>query len=117
VAVARAVHAIIVSTATYHLPLLSAPTACPTNNVSAATATYPPTAIPIIPTTATPVRKKLTNTQHRASIGNIINEVSIPTVRGIQSFDSYLSDNSGVIHALLDDYQRQYRYVRQTCAL
>jgi len=61
--------------------------------------------------------KKLTNTQHRASIGNIVNEVSIPTVRGIQSFDSYLSDNSGVIHALLDDYQRQYRYVRETSAL
>ena len=52
--------------------------------------------------------------RHRASIGNIVNEITIPTVRGIQSFDAFVSDNSGVIGAVMDDFQRQYRYVRET---
>jgi len=37
----------------------------------------------------------------------------MPTVRGINSFDAFVSTNSGIIGALLDDYQRQYRYVRE----
>jgi len=51
--------------------------------------------------------------QRRASVANIVNEVTIPTVRGINSFDAFVSDNSGVIGAVLGDYQRQYRYVRE----
>jgi len=117
VAVTRCVHAVAVSTATCHLPLLSVLAERATNNVPAVTATSPPTALPIIPTTATPVRKKLTNTQHRASIGNIVNEVSIPAVRGIDSFDAFVCNNSGVIGAVLGDYQRQYRYARETSDL
>ena len=58
--------------------------------------------------------EKLTNTQYRASIGNIVHETSIPTVRGIHYFDSFISANSDSIAALLDDYQRQYRYLSET---
>ena len=64
-AVTRCVHAVAVSTATCHLPLLSAPAAWPTNNVSAATATYPPTALPTIPTSAARAqRNNRLNTAH-----------------------------------------------------
>jgi len=58
-------------------------------------------------------KKKLTYTHYRASIGNIVHDVSIPTARGIHCFDSFVSNNSYVIVALLDDYQRQYSYVRE----
>ena len=57
--------------------------------------------------------KKQSQTQRRASVANIVNEVTILTVRGINSFDAFVSDNSGVIGAVMDDYQRQYRYVRE----
>jgi len=51
--------------------------------------------------------------QRRASVANIVNEVTIPTVQGINSFDAFVFVNSGVIGAVMDDYQRQYRYVRE----
>jgi len=60
---------------------------------------------------------KKQQTQHRASVGNIVNEVIIPAVRGIDSFDAFVSNNSGVIGAVLGDYQRQYRYARETSDL
>ena len=56
---------------------------------------------------------KKQQTQRHASVANIVNEVTIPTVHGINSFDAFVSVNSGVIAAVMDDYQRQYRYVRE----
>ena len=58
--------------------------------------------------------KKLSQTHYRTSIGNIVHEASIPTARSTHSFDAFVSTNSDVIAALVDDYQRQYRYVRET---
>jgi len=37
-----------------------------------------------------------------------VNEISIPTARGTESFDSFVTTNSGVIHAFVDNYQRNY---------
>ena len=74
---------------------------------------YPPTAIQTIPAAATRAQKKQSQIHYRASLGNIVHEASMPTVRGINSFDAFVSTNSGIIGALLDDYQRQYRYVRE----
>ena len=52
--------------------------------------------------------------EYRVSIGNIVHEASIPTARGIHSFDAFVSANSDVIGALLNDYKRQYRYLSET---
>ena len=49
--------------------------------------------------------------QHRTSIANVVNEVTIPTARSTQSFDAYIRDNDAVISNILDDYRRQYRYL------
>ena len=57
--------------------------------------------------------KKLSQTHYRASIGNIVHEASIPTARSTHSFDAFVSTNSDVIAALVDDYQCHYRYVRE----
>jgi len=54
--------------------------------------------------------KKLTQT--RSSVRNIVNEVNIPTARGTESFDSFVVTNSGVIHAFVEDYRRNYGSIR-----
>jgi len=41
-----------------------------------------------------------------------VNEISIPTARGRESFDSFVTTNSGVIQAFVEDYQRQYGSMR-----
>jgi len=50
-----------------------------------------------------------TTPQHRHSVGRVVNEISIPTTRGAESFDAFVQANEGVITALINDYQRQYR--------
>ena len=45
--------------------------------------------------------------QTRSSVLNIVNEVSIPTVRGTQSFDAFVASNARVIDAIVNDCQRQ----------
>jgi len=54
--------------------------------------------------------KKLSET--RSSVRNIVNEVSLPTVHGVQSFDAFVTSNSGLINAFVEDYQRNYGSVR-----
>ena len=54
--------------------------------------------------------KKLSQT--RSSVRNIVNEISIPTARGTESFDSFVVTNSGVINAFVEDYRRQYGSIR-----
>jgi len=39
-------------------------------------------------------------------------EISIPTARGTESFDSFVTTNSGVIQAFVQDYRRNYGSVR-----
>jgi len=104
VAVARNVHVAAALTAIYHHPHRCVPDVNPTNNVFGAIDIYPPTAIQTIPTTATCVQKKLSKTQYRVNIAKIIDEAVVPTARVIHFFDAFVSDNSGVIGALLDDY-------------
>ena len=41
-----------------------------------------------------------------------MNEVNIPTARGTESFDSFVVTNSGVIHAFVEDYRRNYGSIR-----
>ena len=41
-----------------------------------------------------------------------MNEISIPTARGTESFDSFVVTNSGVIQAFVEDYQRNHGSVR-----
>ena len=41
-----------------------------------------------------------------------MNEISIPTARGTESFDSFVVTNSGVIQAFVEDYRRQYGSIR-----
>ena len=48
----------------------------------------------------------------RATERNIVTEVTFPTARATQSFDSFLSHNNGVINNIIDDYRRQYRSIR-----
>jgi len=43
-----------------------------------------------------------------SSVLNIVNEVSIPTVRGTQSFDAFVASTAGVTDAIVNDCQRQY---------
>ena len=50
--------------------------------------------------------------QTRSSVRNIVNEISIPTARGTESFDSFVVTNSGVIQALVEDYQRNHGSLR-----
>ena len=54
--------------------------------------------------------RKLAHT--RSSVRNIMNEISIPTARGTESFDSFVTTNSGVIQAFVQDYRRNYGSVR-----
>jgi len=54
--------------------------------------------------------RKLAHT--RSSVRNIVNEINIPTVRNVQSFDAFVTSNSGVIQAFVEDYQRNYGSVR-----
>jgi len=91
---------------TRHPPHLSALAASQIKSAIAAIVIYPPTAIQTIPAAATRAQM-----HYRASLGNIVHEASTPTVRGINSFDAFVSTNSGVIGTLLDDYRQQYRYV------
>jgi len=55
---------------------------------------------------------KQENPHVRASERNVVTEVTIPTSRATQSFDSFLSHNAGVINNIIDDYRRQYRSIR-----
>ena len=48
--------------------------------------------------------KKLSKTQYRVNIAKIVDEAIIPTARVIHFFDAFVSDNCGVIGALLDNY-------------
>jgi len=41
-----------------------------------------------------------------------VNEISIPTARGTESFDSFVTTNSGVINAFVEDYRCNYGSVR-----
>ena len=41
-----------------------------------------------------------------------MNEISIPTARGTESFDSFVTTNSGVINAFVEDYRRNYGTIR-----
>ena len=41
-----------------------------------------------------------------------MNEISIPTARGTESFDSFVVTNSGVINAFVEDYRRKYGSIR-----
>ena len=54
--------------------------------------------------------KKLSQT--RSTTRNIVNEISIPTARGTESFDSFVTTNSGVINAFVEDYRRNYGTIR-----
>lgn len=44
----------------------------------------------------------------RSSVSNIVNEVSIPTVHGTESFDAFVSSDTGIIDVIVKDYQRHY---------
>lgn len=46
--------------------------------------------------------------QTRSSVSNIVNEVCILTVHGTESFDALVSSNTGIIDAIVKDYQRHY---------
>ena len=50
--------------------------------------------------------------QHRVSVSNIVNEVTIPTDRGTESFDAFVSRNGSVIDDIVDDYRRRYGSIR-----
>jgi len=50
--------------------------------------------------------------QTHSSVRNIVNEITIPTVRDVQSFDAFVTSNSGVIQAFVEDYRRNYGSVR-----
>jgi len=50
--------------------------------------------------------------QTRSTVRNIVNEISIPTARGTESFNSFVVTNSGVIQAFVEDYRRQYGSIR-----
>ena len=50
--------------------------------------------------------------QTRSSVRNIVNEISILTARGTESFDSFVTMNSGVIQAFVEDYRRNYGSIR-----
>ena len=54
--------------------------------------------------------KKLAYT--RSCVRNIVNEVNIPTARGTESFDSFVTTNRGVIQAFVEDYRRNYGSIR-----
>ena len=54
--------------------------------------------------------KKLAHT--RSSVLNIVNEVNIPTARGTESFDSFVTTNSELINAFVEDYRRNYGSIR-----
>jgi len=41
-----------------------------------------------------------------------VNEVNIPTARGTESLDSFVTTNSGLINALVEDYRRNYGSIR-----
>jgi len=41
-----------------------------------------------------------------------VNEISILTARGTESFDSFVTMNSGVIQAFVEDYRRNYGSIR-----
>jgi len=41
-----------------------------------------------------------------------VNEINIPTLRDVQSFDTFVTSNSGVIQAFVEDYRRNYGSVR-----
>jgi len=41
-------------------------------------------------------------------VRNIVNEISILIARGTESFDSFVTMNSGVIQAFVEDYRRNY---------
>jgi len=41
-----------------------------------------------------------------------VNKVNIPTARGTESFDSFVTTNSGLINALVEDYRRNYGSIR-----
>jgi len=45
-------------------------------------------------------------------VRNIVNEISILIVRGTESFDSFVTMNSGVIQAFVEDYRRNYGSIR-----
>jgi len=45
-------------------------------------------------------------------VRNIVNEVNIPTARGTESFDSFVTTNRGVIQAFVEDYRRNYGSIR-----
>jgi len=50
--------------------------------------------------------------QTRSRVRNIVNEVNIPTARGTESFDSFVTTNSGLINAFVKDYRRNYGSTR-----
>ena len=73
---------------------------------------FPPACFPLYSPLCQACCNKQEKKHVRASERNIIAEVTIPTARATESFDSFLTHNGGVTNDMVDDYRRQYRSIR-----
>ena len=77
-----------------------------TGNAPAVIAIYHRTAIHLEPSDAARVVHVNTRS-HYIAVVSLVNEVNIPTARGAESFDAFLSANGDVITNIVGDYQRR----------